>query len=244
MDPSTPTGKLILALKQQLKARRLTYRDVATQLKMSEATVKRYFSGKGVTIDVLQRMAEIVGFDLFSLVIVAQDQSATQHGLNMSQLAALKRRGPLRMLFFMMSAGWTPAQIAREFDLGQQMDGYLAKLESLGLIRRLSRRGVRILVKPSLGERAYGEMSDLAVEAAQEFFRDLNLRDDDCDFQFDALRLSHGSVLELRRILKHFEQEVRELSRRDLDLPPEETQWYRLFVAARLVPRKELLSWR
>ena len=69
-------------------------------------------------------------------------------------------------------------------------------------------------------------------------------RDDDCDFQFDALRLSHGSVLELRRILKHFEQEVRELSRRDLDLPPEETQWYRLFVAARLVPRKELLSWR
>jgi transcriptional regulator with XRE-family HTH domain len=244
MDASTPTGKLLLALKEQFKARRLNYRDVGARLQVSEATVKRYFSGKGVTVEVLQRMAEIVGLDLFSLVILAQEVSAIQHGLNSAQLAALKKRGPLRALFFMMSAGWTATQIAREFDLGQQIDGYLAKMESLGLIRRLAKRGVKILVKPSLIERAYGEMSDLAVEAAEQFLRDLNLRDQECDFHFNPLRFSGASILELRKIMQHFESEVRELSRRDLGLPPEETQWYQLFLAAQPVTRKKLLHWR
>ena len=244
MDPSTPTGKLILALKQQLKGKRLNYRDVAAKLKISEATVKRYFSGKGVTIDVLQRLAEIVDLDLFSLAIVAQDQNATQHGMTESQLAVIRRRGPLSTVFFHLLAGWTMAQIAREFNLGPQIDGYLAQLQGLGMIRRLSKRGVRVLVTPSGGEGTYGEMSDLAAERAQQFLRDLDVRNDKCDFLFDVVRLSHASVLQLRKILQHFENEIRELSRHDLELPPEDTEWYRVFVAAKHVTRKELLQWR
>lgn len=234
----------MLALKQQLKAKRVTYRDVAAQLRISEATVKRYFSGKAVTVDVLHRMAEIVGLDLFSLVIVAQDHSAVQHGFNTAQLTALGPPGPLRMMFFLMSSGWTATQIAREFDLNSQIDGYLAKLEALGLIRRLSRRGVKLLVKPALGETACGQTAELAVEAAEEFLRDLNLRDNECDFRFDVVRLSQAAALELRRMAQHFEAEVLELSRRNLDLAPQETQWYRVFVATNPVGRNDLVNWR
>jgi transcriptional regulator with XRE-family HTH domain len=243
MDASTATGKLIVALKLQLKAKHLSYRAVATQLKVSEATVKRYFSGKGVTIEVLQRLAEIVDLDLLSLAIVAQDQSVVQHGMSPAQLAVIKRKGPLGAVFFQLLAGWTVEQIVREFNIGSQIDGYLTKLEDLGMIRRLSKRGVKVLVKPSLGERAYGEMSDLAAERAQQFLRELNLREDKNDFHFDAIRLSQASVLELQKIMRHFENEIRELSRRDLVLRPEETQWYRVFVVAKILARKELFNW-
>ena len=243
MDVSTATGKLIAALKLKLKAKHLSYREVAAHLRVSEATVKRYFVGKGVTIEVLQRLAEIVDLDLLSLAIVAEDQSVVHRGMSPAQLAVIKRRGPLRLLYFQLLAGWTVEQISREFNLGSQMDGYLTKLENLGMIRRLSERGVRVLVRPSLGDRAYGEMSDLAIERAQQFLRELNLREDKCDFQLDPIRVSAASAIELRKILRHFESEVRELSRRDMTLPPEETQWYFVFVATKPTTRKELLNW-
>jgi len=243
MDASTATGKLIAALKVKLKAKHLSYREVAAHLRVSEATVKRYFVGKGVTIEVLQRLAEIVDLDLLSLAIVAEDQSVVHRRMSPAQLAVIKRRGPLRALFFQLLAGWTVEQIVREFNLGSQIEGHLTKLENLGMIRRLSKRGVKVLVKPSLGDRAYGEMSDLAIERAQQFLRDLTLREDTCDFQFDPVRLSAASAIELRKIMRHFESEIRELSRRDMVLPPEETQWYCVFVGAKMTPRKELLNW-
>ena len=244
MDASTPTGKLLQTLKQQLKAKHLNYRDVATQMKVSEATVKRYFSGKGVTVEVLQHMAAVVGLDLYSLVIVTEDQDEVHLGLSSMQLAALKRRGPLRMIFFMMLAGWSPAELAREFGLEEEVDAALEKLEHLGMIRRLAKRGAKILVRPSLGDRAYGEMSDLAIEAAKDFVQTADLRHPDCELQFEILRLSRASVLELRKIMQHFQHEIRELSRRDMELPAEETEWYRLFLAASRTPRRQLLTWK
>src|SRR5579862_4173423 len=75
LDNSTPAGRLLVALKQQLRVKGLHYRDVATRLKISERTVKRYFSGKGLTIDILQRLADVVGLDMMSLVILAQQHS-------------------------------------------------------------------------------------------------------------------------------------------------------------------------
>ena len=240
MDASTPTGRLIFALKQQLKARHLSYQHVASRLKVSESTVKRYFSGKAVTIDVLQRLAEIVDLDLLSLVIVAQDQSEVQHGLSKAQQAAFSRRGPLSATYFLLNGGWTPAQIAREFDFGRQIDTLLANLEALGMIRRMSKRGVKILVKPDLGKGAYGQMTEHAADMAHQFLREINLRDDKCEWMFCAARLSQGSVLELRQTIKHFENDVRELSKRDMALLPEETQWYRLFVGAKPISRNGL----
>lgn len=244
MDLSTPKEKLLMTLRQQLKVRHLNYRDVATQLNVSEATVKRYFKGKGVTVDVLQQIAEVVELDFFSVAMMAEDHHVVQLGLNSEQLAALKRRGPMRALYFLIAAGWTPVQIAKEFDVGQHIDSALAKLETLGLIRRLAKRRVKVLVRPSFGDRAYGEMSDLAIEAAREFMQSVNLRDTDCDLQFEVVRLSRDSALKFRKIVQHFQHEIRELTRHDLALPAEETEWFRLFLVAKRTARKDLLNWR
>ena len=90
MDSSTSTGKLLLTLKQQLRVKGLHYRDVAGRLKVSEGTVKRYFSGKGVGIDTLEKLAKIVDLDLLSLATLAQ-QHNIEGGLNLAQQAAVAR---------------------------------------------------------------------------------------------------------------------------------------------------------
>ena len=238
MDVSTATGKLIAALKLKLKAKHLSYREVAAHLRVSEATVKRYFVGKGVTIEVLQRLAEIVDLDLLSLAIVAEDQSVVHRGMSPSQLAVIKRRGPLRLLFFQLLAGWTVEQISREFNLGSQMDGYPTKLENLGMIRRLSERGVKVLVRPSLRRRRTEKCPISQWNARSQFVREL--------YGSAATRaiissirfvVSAASALEVRKISRHFDDD-RQL-RRHAGLLSKEPQWRVNLAAAKRDPVNE-----
>ncbi len=241
MNPSTPIGKLLTALKEQLKAKGLGYRDVAQRMKVSEATIKRYFSGRGLSLAKLQTLAGAVGLDMLSLVLIAQGQDAVQRGLNKTQLTALSRRGPTNTVFFMLNAGWTPAQVAREFDLGDQMDSILARLETWGLLRRLPGRAVKMLVSPDIEGNAYGQMKELAVESAQEFLRHTNPRTLDLDWVCLPMRLSADAAVELQYMIKRFHLDLHALARRELSPGRREDKWYRVFLAARTIPRKEIL---
>ncbi len=239
LDPSTPPGKLMSALRQHLKQRGLSYRDVASQLRVSENTIKRYFSGRGVTIDVLQRLAEVVELDLLSLVQQAQDHVGVRRGLNAAQLAALSERGPATMVYMLISSGWTVSQLVREFDLADQIDAVLHKLEGLGLIHRLPGRGLRLLVKPEFeGGGGYGQLLELARDRAQQVLRETDLRREECEWAICPVRLSAESIAEMRRLIERFQSELRALERRDLSRSTDYTQWYSALVVARPISRK------
>jgi transcriptional regulator with XRE-family HTH domain len=240
MDSSTPIGKILCSLKEQLKAKGLRYRDVAARLKVSEATVKRYFNGQGLSVTRLQSLAAMVGLDLLSLALTANGQGV-RRGLNKAQLAALSRRGPARTVFFMLGVGWTPAQVAREFDLGDQMDSILALLESWGLIRRLAGGAVKVLVAPEMDGHAYGQMSDSAIESAEEFLRTLNPRTLDLEWICLPMRLSADAVTELQQMIKRFHLELHTFTRRELTPARRDDKWFRVFVAAQTIPRKHIL---
>jgi transcriptional regulator with XRE-family HTH domain len=241
MDPSTSIGKVVTTLKNQLRARTISYRAVAARMNVSAVTIKRYLNGKGLTLDILERLAEVVELDLLSLVVMAQGQTTVRTGLNKAQLAALSRAAPARTVFVMLTGGWTPSQVAREFDLTDQMDSILARLESWGLIRRLSGGAVQVLVKPDMEGPAYGQMKEFAIEAAQRFLRDLNLRELQMEWIFYPLALSPSSVSELEQLIRRFQADLRALGKREVGRNSTETHWYNLFLAAHAIPRKEVL---
>jgi len=97
----------------------LRYRDIAPRLKVSEATVKRYFNGRGIDLAVLQKLAEIVDHDLLSLVVSAHQKGETARELSEVQRSALKRSRILRSVLFSLVAAMTPAQIIDEFDVSK-----------------------------------------------------------------------------------------------------------------------------
>jgi transcriptional regulator with XRE-family HTH domain len=241
MDPSTSIGKVVTTLKNQLRARAISYRAVAARMNVSAVTIKRYLNGKGLTLDILERLAEVVELDLLSLVVMAQGQNPVQTGLSKAQLAALSRAGPTRRVFVMLNGGWTPSQVAREFDLEDQIDSILARLEGWGLIRRLSGGAVQVLVKPDMEGPAYGQMKEFAIEAAQRFLRDLDLRELQLEWIFYPLLLSPPSVSELEQLIRRFQADLRVLAKREVGRNSTETQWYSLFLGARPIPRKEVL---
>ena len=61
------SGFVFEALKMHLKARGMTYADVAKALKISEATVKRIFASKNCTLERLDEICQLVQVDLAEL---------------------------------------------------------------------------------------------------------------------------------------------------------------------------------
>jgi transcriptional regulator with XRE-family HTH domain len=60
-------AQLVATVKRELKARGLTYRDVARGLRLSEASVKRLFAGGRFTLARLVQVADLLGLSLAEL---------------------------------------------------------------------------------------------------------------------------------------------------------------------------------
>lgn len=242
MDESTPEGKIMVTLKQELRLRGFQYRDIALRLKVSQGTIKRYFTGKGVSLTVLRRLAEIADLDLLSLATLAEQKRADERKFTKSQQTALGKDPFMSAVFFLLWHGWTPAQISIEFDLTGSLDAALAKLESLGLIRRLV-QGVKILATPNLDQRGGGQLADLTRDFARRFLSEIDLSDHSmCEWTIYAARLSRSSVARLHNMINRFFEDTRALTMSDTTLPRDVVQWYRVFVGAEPVDRNSILQ--
>jgi transcriptional regulator with XRE-family HTH domain len=241
MDESTPEGKIMTILKQELRVRGFHYQDIASRLKVSQGTVKRYFTGKGVSLTVLRRLAEIADLDLLSLATLAEQQRADERKFTKSQQAALGKDQFMSAVYFLLWHGWTPAQISKEFEVTDSLDAALAKLESLGLIRKLAHE-VKILATPSLDQRGGGQLADLTRDFARRFLSEIDLSNDAmCEWTIYAARLSRSSVARLHDMINKFFEDTCALTRNDTKLPRDAVQWYRVFVGAEPVDRKSIL---
>ena len=65
---------LLQTLKRELKARGITYADVAGELGLSESSVKRLFSESKLSLDRLEALCQIVGLDISDLVQVMMSE--------------------------------------------------------------------------------------------------------------------------------------------------------------------------
>lgn len=243
MDESTATGRLIATLKQEFKAKGLHYRDIASRLDVSEGTVKRYFGGKGLSLQALEQLAHLVDHDLLSLAALTEQRETTPSRLTREQLAGLRGSKVTLAVFYFLALGFTPAQLAREFDLTNQIDRILHKLQTLGLIRRLSNDKIKLLAKPGGSGFSWEVDSDVRhrkVKYAREFLDEFNLDDARCNWMDLSARLSADSIVHLRESIQRFAGDVQSLTKKDLALPPGQTQWYRLFVGAEPVSRQRI----
>ena len=241
MDTSTSTGRLLIAMRQQLKARGLHYRDVALRLKVSEGTVKRYFSGKGVSITVLEKLAATVDLDLLSLVTLAQQQNISEGALTQAQQAALRRSRVILAVFHLLNIGFLPTQIIQEFDLAKEIDAILARLQAWGLIRRLSVNGIKMLAKRKLWEKSDGPLREHHIDSAQQFLSEIDFHNEKCAWFYTAVRMSQASDKRVQELMNRFISDVQALGKGAIPLSRDETQWYRVFVGAEPVSRTKLL---
>lgn len=224
---------LVDTLKRLLKARGITYGELATRIDMSEASVKRMFSQKNFT---LQRLDDI----LTATGIEFEELSAAQSGPALiSQLTLAQEReiiGDPRLLVVAVSAmnhiGFD--DIVRYYDMTElEVTKYLLRLDKIGFLELLPNNRVKLLIARTFGWIANGPIQTyFRHEAAGDY---LNSRFDGEDevLRLVNVMLSKQSAAALLERLKQVAAEFSQQHQHETRLPLEQRHAISFIVAAR-----------
>ena len=224
---------LIERLKQELKARGITYRDVAAAIDMSEASVKRLFSRHDLTLSRLDAICALADLELTDLTRGIDPDDRLLGELTEAQEAALVA-DPLIFVTATATLNLTTFdQILASYALSAaQLVKALARLDRLGFLRLLPNNRYRLLVSRTFRWLPNGpiqryfkanaaEYFDSAFDGPHEFMVLLNAR----------LSRAHAAALvdRLERVAKDFSEQHVD----DARLPPAQRHPVSLLLAVR-----------
>ncbi|HZX27373.1 MAG TPA: helix-turn-helix transcriptional regulator [Telluria sp.] len=224
---------LVDTLKRLLKARGITYAELAQRIDMSEANVKRMFSQKNFT---LQRLDEVlvasgIGFDELTN---AQEGPALISHLTLQQEREIINDPKLLVVAVSVMNGFSFDAIVREYALDPaELTRYLLKLDRIGFLELLPNNRVKLLIS-----RAFNWLPDGPIqtwfrsEAAADFLSS-NFTGQLETMRLVNLMLSSQSVNALLERLKQVATDFAQLHQHEARIPLEEKHAVSLMVAAR-----------
>jgi transcriptional regulator with XRE-family HTH domain len=140
-------AQLLITLKRQLKARGLTYRDLARGLGISEPSVKRLFSQQRLTVGRLAQIAALLGLNLAELTALAAADTPKLHSLTREQEARVVGDGKLLVIAACALNHWTLEEMLAEYRLTRaECLKRLLQLDRMGLIELLPGDRIRARV--------------------------------------------------------------------------------------------------
>ena len=208
------------AIKRQLKARGMTYSDLARAIGVSEPTVKRQLSRGGITLERLERICEALDTDFSELARSSERDRALPMRLEMAQERALAREPRLMLVFHLLCNDWRAEDIrARHGIPAHEMTLLLARLDRHGLIELQPGNRVRLRVSRRFTWRRNGPVLRRHGPRAIEEFLKGDFRRDPALLRLETRELSLRSMALLARRLERVAQEVHELAEADAMLP-------------------------
>lgn len=250
------TRQLTAALKQCLKAKGVTYADLAPALGLSEASVKRIFSKGDLTLARLETVCRQVEIDFYDLARLARGRDARAGALTAGQEQALARDPRLLTLLHLLLNDWTFRDIVAEYQLAEaELVRMLVRLDRLGVIELQPGNRVRLRCPKDLAWRPGGAVwATHERRVLEEFFgagfddaraQGGNARatsnndarapanDARAHRRFEVRELSPASLAVLRRKLDKLAAEFNELAEMDSVLAPAERISVGLIAACR-----------
>ncbi|MDH3588515.1 MAG: helix-turn-helix transcriptional regulator [Gammaproteobacteria bacterium] len=229
------TTEVLKALKRVLRARGLTYADLAVALGLSEASVKRLFSEQTFSVRRLEetcRFLDMTLYDLTRMTRLGDEDDTTS--LDLDQEKALARDSSLLAYFYLLLTGWKPARIARQLKLSAtEHTRVLARLDKLRLIDLGPGNRVRVLTSRRIAWRVDGPIRKLYELQVKQDFVGYRFTAADEYFRFETAELSQASMSVLARRLERLSREFDDLADLDLNVAPEKKRNVGLMLAMR-----------
>lgn len=230
----TQTTALLRTLKRALKAHGITYAQVGLALNLSEASVKRQFSGQRFTLERLERIAALLGCDFADLIQLMQAEAPVVRHLTAAQEAELVADMRLLLVAICMLNHWRFEDVLATYALDEH-EGLrlLVRLDRLGLIELLPGNRVRLKVA-----RDFHWLPDGPIE---RFFR-AQVKDDFFRVRFEGPgelllfangMLSRSANAQLQQRLRRVAAEFADLHAADASLPLSERFGTSLLLALR-----------
>ncbi|MEW6687572.1 MAG: helix-turn-helix transcriptional regulator [Pseudomonadota bacterium] len=214
------TREIVATLKQVLKARGMTYAELARALELSTPTVKRLFSERSFTLERLEQVLRVLDTDFYELARMSRGANGAGGELTVEQETALAKDTRLFSIFWLVTNDWTFEEILAEFRVSAaQLTAYYARLARLKLIDWRAGNRARLLVPRRYVWRRGGPLRKVyGARVINEFVR--SRFDSPVDaFHFDAVEMTHESALVVKRRLERVAAEIHELIEADAAAP-------------------------
>ncbi|HEV3010039.1 MAG TPA: hypothetical protein VGX52_13475 [Burkholderiales bacterium] len=213
-------SRFVDALKRSVRARGLTYAELARRLQLSEASVKRMFSRGTFTLARIEEVLAAVDLDLYEVARMSRGGGTGPAQLTHEQELGLAKDERLLALFWLLLNGWSFEEILQSYAIQRtELTVAFARLEKLKLIEWGPRERARLLVprdflwrtggpaKKAYARRAMAEFLQARFDSPLELIR------------FEPRELSAESAATLKRKLERLLAELSEMAEADSALP-------------------------
>jgi len=141
------TEALIETLKKTLRNQRMTYADIATGLKMSEANVKRMFASKRMTLDRLETICRLMKMELSDLFQLYQESRQQITQLTTEQEKELISDTKLLLVAVSVRNRLSFNEIVSHYQISEsECVRYLTKLDKLKIIDLLPQNRIKLRI--------------------------------------------------------------------------------------------------
>ena len=228
------TADLVLFIKKELKAARMTYADLAQALGMAESSVKRMLAKGDMPLSRIDAICRALKLDFAELARRVADAQPLLVELTEAQENAVVADKKLLLTAICVLSQWTLEQITGDYRLTEaECINYLAQLDRIGIIELKPLNRYRLKLAKTFRWRAHG--------AVMNYFRENALLDyfsGGFDGNGEGLLLVHGSISRslapsfverLQRVAQDFAQQ----HQTDQKLADKDREGYTLLLAMR-----------
>ena len=229
------TAPLIQTLKRLLKHHSKTYVDVADCLSLSEASVKRLFSEKNISLQRLDAICLMLSIEISDLVREMQ----AEHSKAISELSYAQEKEiaddlELLMITVYVLNHWSLKDIITRYDFTEaQCIKHLAHLDRLSIIELLPGNRIKLLVAANFKWQDDGPIMKLfCAKIETEFFRTRFTRETEKLVVLNGM-LSDASNALFQRKMQQLAKDFDTLSKDDANLPIGQRKGYTLLMGIR-----------
>jgi transcriptional regulator with XRE-family HTH domain len=211
---------LVDLLKRHLKARGITYAQVATRLGLSEASVKRMFSRKDFTLQRIEEVCHVAGIAFADLAREFTHEPAGVTHLTVEQEREIVSDPKLMLIAICAVCNWTLEQIIATYDIPKvECIKYLARLDKHKIIELMPDNRIRPLISRTFSWLPNGPIQRYFRSRIEAEYLSSSFKRPDELLIFVNGQLSAKSNSELIARMRELAAEFAEMHREDLALP-------------------------
>lgn len=134
-------------LKNKAKSKGISQAQLAKKIEVSLPTIKRWFGGGTITIEVLQKLASEIGVSLTEVFSSIEESSTQSFHYTDEQEHFFSNNIEYLAFFDNLLRGYSPTHIQRKFKISEnKIVSYLSKLDKLKLIQWLPKNKIKLMV--------------------------------------------------------------------------------------------------
>lgn len=222
-------------LKSALRARGITYGELARRLGTSEPTIKRLFAARDAKLSRIVEICAALDVSLDDIIAQASRIEVRPVELGDKLETRLAEDPSAFHLFLLLRDGLPAGEIERQYGLDPTALFRIGRrLEAMGLAEMQEAGRIRIRIEEPIRFRRDGPLHMALMRLNLDFIREVFLAEDTeaAGFLTQSRRISEHTASHIMRALRDLNRELSEMARQDqLTLPASKLRSYKLCLA-------------